>query len=184
MTWALAESILVLDSPEADATRIEELNVKANEGRLTDDEEAELEAYVNVSDLLAYWQSKARQSLRQQEWLADPSIAAGAIFNNHILRSKVNYQFNRELTLRAIFDYNGVLPNSTLVSLDRSKRLGADVLLTYLLHPGTALYIGYSDVRENLAYNPLMSSALQRTTFPDTTTGRQVFIKLSYLLRY
>jgi len=65
MTRALAEGILALDFPEADATRVEELNVKANEGRLTEEEEAELEAYVNVSDLLAYWQSKARQSLRQ-----------------------------------------------------------------------------------------------------------------------
>jgi len=118
------------------------------------------------------------------EWLPDAALATGAIFNNHILRSKVNYQFSREFSLRAIFDYNGVLPNSTLVSLDKSKRLGADVLLTYLLHPGTALYIGYSNVRENVAFDPLLSPALQRTAFPDTTTGRQVFIKLSYLLRY
>ena len=95
----------------------------------------------------------------------------------------MNYQFNREFSLRAILDYNGVLPNSTLVSLEKSKRLGADVLLTYLLHPGTALYIGYSNVRENVAFDPLMSPALQRTAFPDTTTGRQVFIKLSYLLQ-
>ena len=77
-----------------------------------------------------------------REWLPDPTVEPGAIFNNHILRSKVNYQFSRELSLRAIFDYNGVLPNASLVSLDRSKRLGADVLLTYLLHPGTALYVG------------------------------------------
>ena len=119
-----------------------------------------------------------------REWLPDPAFATGAIFNNHILRSKVNYQFSRELSLRAIFDYNGVLPNATLVSLDKSKRFGADVLLTYLLHPGTALYIGYSNVRENLAFDPLLSPALRRTAFPDTTTGRQVFIKLSYLLRY
>ena len=119
-----------------------------------------------------------------REWLPDPALATGAIFNNHILRSKVNYQFSRELSLRAIFDYNGVLPNATLVSLDKSKRFGADVLLTYLLHPGTALYIGYSNVRENLAFDPLLSPALRRTAFPDTTTGRQVFIKLSYLLRY
>jgi hypothetical protein len=120
----------------------------------------------------------------QREWLPDPAIAPGAIFNNHILRSKVNYQFSRELSLRAILDYNSVLPNSRLVSLDRSKRLGADVLLTYLLHPGTALYIGYTNVHENVAFDPLLSPALQRTEFPDTTTGRQVFIKLSYLLRY
>ena len=65
MTQALAESILALDFPEADAARIEELNVRANEGDLTDEEEAEMEAYTNINDLLAYWQSKARQALRQ-----------------------------------------------------------------------------------------------------------------------
>ena len=112
------------------------------------------------------------------------SARAGAIFNNHILRSKVNHQFNRELSLRAIFDYNGVLPNASLVSLDRSKRLGADLLLTYLLHPGTALYAGYSNIHENVAFDPLLSPVTVRTGFPGTTTGRQVFLKLSYLLRY
>lgn len=43
MTPALAESILAFDFPEVDAARIEELNVRANEGELTDEEEAELE---------------------------------------------------------------------------------------------------------------------------------------------
>jgi hypothetical protein len=47
----------------SDAIRIEALNIRANEGQLTDDEQAELEAYVNISDLLAYWQSKARQEI-------------------------------------------------------------------------------------------------------------------------
>ena len=65
MTRPLAESILALDFPDAAAARIEILNEKANQGTLTEAEEAELEAYVNVSDLLAYWQSKARQALQQ-----------------------------------------------------------------------------------------------------------------------
>jgi hypothetical protein len=65
MTPALAEGILDLDFPAEDAVRIEELNARANEGQLTDDEEAELEAYSNIGDLLAYWQSKARQAVRQ-----------------------------------------------------------------------------------------------------------------------
>ena len=65
MTKALAEGILALDFPEGDALRIEELNVRANEGTLTEDEQAMLEAYVNVGDLLAYWQSKARRILQQ-----------------------------------------------------------------------------------------------------------------------
>ena len=64
MTQALAESILALDFPEKDAVRIEELNVRANEGELTGEEEAELEAYININELLAYWQSKARQTLQ------------------------------------------------------------------------------------------------------------------------
>ena len=45
--------------------RIEDLNVKANDGELTDEEETDLEAYANISELLAYWQSKARQKLQQ-----------------------------------------------------------------------------------------------------------------------
>jgi hypothetical protein len=64
MTTPLAESILALDFPQQDGARINELNAKANEGMLTGAEEAELEAYVNIGDLLAYWQSKARQALR------------------------------------------------------------------------------------------------------------------------
>ena len=66
MTSALAEGILALDFPKDDAARIEELNTRANEGQLTDDEQSELEAYINVSDLLAYWQSKARQAVHPQ----------------------------------------------------------------------------------------------------------------------
>ena len=62
MTPALAEGILALDFPEDDAARIEDLNVRANEGQLNDDEQSELEAYINISDLLAYWQSKARRA--------------------------------------------------------------------------------------------------------------------------
>ena len=66
MTRALAEGILALDFPEGDASRIEELNARANECKLTEEEEAELEAYTNINDLLAYWQSKARQTLQQR----------------------------------------------------------------------------------------------------------------------
>src|ERR1039457_5788541 len=82
MTPALAESILARDFPEPDAARIEELNVRANEGELTDDEETELEGSVNVSDLLAYGQSKARTILqraalfyRLRRFVGAPAIA-------------------------------------------------------------------------------------------------------------
>jgi hypothetical protein len=110
-------------------------------------------------------------------------VSSATIFNNHILRTKVNYQFTRALALRTIIDYNGVLPNTSLVSLEKSKRIGADILLTYLIHPGTAFYAGYSDTYENVSFNPLVNPALLRTQFPGTNTGRQVFVKMSYLFR-
>jgi hypothetical protein len=109
------------------------------------------------------------------------------IFNNHIWRSKLNYQFTKELSVRAILDYNSVLPNSQLVALGRTKSLKADVLLTYLLNPGTALYIGYSDLYENLEVDPFSAAPLRilsPTGAPNHSTGRQIFIKLSYLFRY
>lgn len=105
------------------------------------------------------------------------------IFNNHIIRSKVNYQFTREASLRAIVDYNSILPNSSLVGLTKTKRFGLDFLFTYMLHPGTALHLGYTDNYENLRVDPLVSPNLIRTGSPDTSVGRQVFLKLSYLFR-
>jgi hypothetical protein len=106
------------------------------------------------------------------------------IFVNHLVRSRVNYQFNRRLSLRLILDYNGVLQNPSLVTLDRQKRVTGDVLLTYLLHPGTAFYIGYTDRLENLALFPGSPDRVARTAAPWTTTGRQLFMKMSYLLRF
>jgi hypothetical protein len=108
--------------------------------------------------------------------------ARRTIFDNHIVRSRVNYQFTRELSLRAIVDYNGVLPDSSLVALDRTKHVSADVLFTYLVHPGTALYVGYTDGYDSIALDAL--SGLVPTRRPTTSTGRQFFVKTSYLFRF
>jgi hypothetical protein len=52
-----------------------------------------------------------------------------------------------------------------------------------MLHPGTALHIGYTDNYENLIYDPNVSPLVQRGSFPGTYVGRQIFAKFSYLLR-
>jgi len=113
------------------------------------------------------------------------SVPSGtSIFNNHIVRSKANYQFNREMSLRVIVDYNSVLPNSTLVDLDKEKHFGVDALFTYMLNPGTAFYVGYTDLYDNWRLDPTRSPNLIRTDFPGLNTGRQFFVKLSYLFRF
>lgn len=106
------------------------------------------------------------------------------IFTNHIVRLKANYQFTREFALRFIADYNAVLPDASRVALERENRMRYDVLFTWLLHPGTAVYAGYTDLYENYLYDPSRPPYLQRSLTPGLSTGRQAFVKLSYLFRF
>lgn len=112
------------------------------------------------------------------------TLAGNTIFNSHIFRTKVNYQFTPRLSLRTIVDYRAVLSNPNLASDDHTKRLTGDVLMTYMLHPGTALYIGYTDVYENAYLDPAVASGWRRAGAPTNSVGRQFFVKLSYLFRF
>jgi hypothetical protein len=117
--------------------------------------------------------------------LAEGKALGGlTVFNNHIAHSKINYQFTHALSLRAIFDYFGQLPNETLVRQTHSKQLMTDILLTYLLHPGTALYMGYTNRFQNLGIDPSNPMALVPFGPPTYQTDRLLFIKLSYLFRF
>jgi hypothetical protein len=102
-------------------------------------------------------------------------------FVNHLTRTRANYQFTRALSLRLIVDYNATLENASLIDLTRQKRITGDTLVTYLIHPGTALYVGYTDRLENLA---LTHGAVLPIGFPSTTTSRQFFAKVSYMFRF
>ena len=66
--------------------------------------------------------------------------------------------------------------------------LTTNVLLTYLLSPGTALYAGYTDQRQNLALIQAMSQGmpayLATIGDPSTLTDREIFIKLSYAFHF
>jgi len=116
-----------------------------------------------------------------------------AVFNNHILRTKWNYQFTPRFSLRAIAQYNGLLANPAFSSLTTTKNVNFDLLLTYLVHPGTAIYAGYNSNLENIdpglcfrvagACDPNGSGLLHVPGGPFLNDGRQVFVKISYLWR-
>ena len=117
-----------------------------------------------------------------------------AVFNNHIIRSKWNYQVNREMSFRFIAQHQNLLANRVFSSLETTKNLNFDFLFTYLLHPGTALYAGYNSNLENLAPGLCVrlpgtlecdpnGNGLVRTKGPLINDGRVFFIKLSYLFR-
>ncbi len=117
------------------------------------------------------------------------NVTDRAILNNHIIRSKWNYQFTREFSLRLIGQYTAVLTDPALSSLQKTKQANADVLFTYLVHPGTAIYVGYNSDLQN--YDPSLrldpndpNMNLLRTPGRLINDGRQVFIKISYLFRY
>ena len=127
------------------------------------------------------------QRLREQH-------SAAAIFNNHILQSKWNWQLNRELSLRLILQYNATLANDPVLaqqvrtSLQTARQFNADFLFTYLVHPGTAIYVGYNSDLQNLdrslSSDPLIPSAIARTRNGYLNDSRQFFVKISYLFRY
>ena len=115
--------------------------------------------------------------------LQDPTTR-GVILENHIARSKINLQATVPLSFRVIVDYNGLAGNPLVADLEHTRQFSYDALITYLVHPGTALYIGYSDQFENLQIDPTDPLGLRRTPdFLNHLTARQFFIKLSYDFR-
>jgi hypothetical protein len=120
-----------------------------------------------------------------------------SIFNNYLLRTKVNYQFTKELSLRVILDYDATLANNQLLNLQTNlnsyvdgpipptKQFTTDVLMTYLLHPGTAIYVGYNNGLSNLALDQSMPSpSVFYQGSPTNRTSQLIFVKLSYLFRF
>jgi len=114
------------------------------------------------------------------------------IFNNHIIRSQWNLQINRQLSLRAILQYSATITQNQpgnelniLTFLPTTKNFNTDFLITYLVHPGTAVYVGYNSNQQNLdpalALGEFGSVARSNRLIND---GRLFFVKVSYLFRF
>ncbi|MGH9554678.1 MAG: hypothetical protein ACRD2Y_02540 [Terriglobales bacterium] len=101
-----------------------------------------------------------------------------SIFNNHIVRSRWNYQFTPRLSARIIVQYETLLANPALTSLQTRKNLNADFLVTYLAHPGTAVFVGYNSNHRNT------DEFLNLTRNRFLNDSRQFFVKLSYQFRF
>ena len=90
----------------------------------------------------------------------------------------------RALSLRAIVDYSSVLPDRRFIDLEEEKRFTADILGTYMVNPWTAVYAGYTDAYGNLGPDPLFPDRLRPTRSVFNSLGRQLFTKVSYLVRF
>ena len=120
-----------------------------------------------------------------------PGIGRG-IFNDHIIRSKWNWQFTPQLSARVILQYNALLAGtpgmgSPFTYLPTSRQFNADFLITYLVHPGTAIYVGYNSDLQNLNVEPgtpTMPGGVTNTARGYLNDSRQFFVKVSYLFRF
>ncbi len=111
-------------------------------------------------------------------------VTGQSVFNNDIFRSVWTWQFTPKLSVRVIPQYNSVLANSAHTSLSTSKNLNADFLLTYLLNPFTALYVGYNRNMDNLELLPYLPYNQLLRTRGLLTDGHQFFAKFSYLFNF
>ena len=90
------------------------------------------------------------------------------IFSGYILRTRVNYQFTRELFIRLIVQYN-----------DFSDRVAVEPLLTYRINPFTVFFIGMNNNYQQFQagdHDHLASDVWE-------LDQRQFFAKFQYLIR-
>ena len=92
------------------------------------------------------------------------------VYTIHILNTRTTYQFSKELSLRAIVQFDS-----------QRDRVLTDFLGSYELRPGTVLFAGYGSLYEKRAFNDPDWIAGQGEYL---TTRRGVFLKASYLYRF
>jgi hypothetical protein len=118
--------------------------------------------------------------------------AGHGILNDHIVRSKWNWQFTPQLSMRVILQYNSLLAGtpgigSPYTYLPTAREFNADFLVTYLVHPGTAIYVGYNSDLQNLNVvpeTPGVPGFVTNTAKGYINDSRQLFVKVSYMFRF
>ena len=113
--------------------------------------------------------------------LDDPN-GGGRVFTDQIVRSRWNYQFTRELSLRFITQFEETDPGP-LTSLKRDQNLNFDMLVRYVINPWSALYAGYNTNSSNFALVDTEIGTELVRTHNMHRDGEQVFLKFSYLLQ-
>ncbi len=108
----------------------------------------------------------------------------GTIFTDRIVRTRWNYQFTKEMSLRVILQHEDTEPTPGLTRLTDDENLNVDVLFRYVLNPWSALYIGFNNNESNLQLveDEDGGTSLMRTE-ELARDGRQLFVKFSYLLQ-
>jgi Domain of unknown function (DUF5916) len=116
------------------------------------------------------------------------------VYDNHELISRWNCQMTKAFSFNLIGQYISTLPNPQYTSLTNSKTLFADALITYMPHPGTAVYFGYLGnfanidralcTRDENGQCDTNDPILPPTYSSLMNDGKTLYVKVSYLLRF
>ncbi len=104
------------------------------------------------------------------------------VFTNEIFRSNWNYQFNREMSLRFIAQYEHT-DAGPATRLTDSENLNFDLLLRYVINPWSAFYIGYNTNQSNFDIVEMEGQRELIVANDLRRDGDQIFVKFSYLFQ-
>lgn len=102
------------------------------------------------------------------------------VYRSLLARTKLTYQFNRFYAMHLILDEDELVTNKALNALPTDKHRNVDVLFSYVPIPGTAVYMGYSNLRQNMRWSR-QAHELEITDSIAMNTGHQLFMKFSRL---
>ena len=112
------------------------------------------------------------------------AVGRGSIFSNTIVRTRVNYQFTKEWSLRFIVQQDDIEPGSPLLtSIERDRNRNYDLLARYVINPWSSLYFGYNSNSSNFELVDGEDGTEIIRTNGLRQDGEQFFVKFSYLLQ-
>lgn len=122
----------------------------------------------------------------ENTWLRTSLGPADArVFATDIIRTQWAWQFTREWSLRFIGQYDDTRADPLRTTIAPRRNINADVLLTRLINPWSAVYVGYNGNAQNFELIEMAGQErlLRRTTAlqPDSW---QIFAKWSHLFRW
>ncbi len=116
----------------------------------------------------------AKLDHRDDYMQANPDSAKN-VYKGYILRSKITYQFTREMNLRVVLQYN-----------DFSERFDVEPLFSYKINPFTVFYLGVNTKYNRYSpgtYNEGLSTEYELNKTETQLSQRQFFAKFQYLIR-
>jgi hypothetical protein len=150
--------------------------------------EADVSISLRPTSRLEFKQEANYSWLRHSEQHPTLGNVIRPVYSNWVLQSKLKVQVNRELSFRAIANYEALIPNPSLSDEDEEREMLPDLLVTYLMNPWTALHVGYTERFQNVMIEDGEvvdePPTFREMQIPRTSVDRQFFIKASYLFRF